>query len=102
MVFGRNGVHNSGCNSYDGFVTFEVMDTGVGIAADNLERIFDPFFTTRDEGTGMGLSIVEQLTSLHGGDVQVTSTLGEGTMFTVNWPSRRPSARGSVVLDPRR
>jgi signal transduction histidine kinase len=72
----------------EGFVTFEVIDTGVGIAQENLERIFDPFFTTRDEGTGMGLSIVEQLTSLHGGDVHVTSIVGEGTTFTVNWPSR--------------
>ncbi len=71
----------------EGCVTFEVIDTGIGIAQENLERIFDPFFTTRAEGTGMGLSIVEQLTSLHGGDVHVTSVPGEGTTFTVNWPS---------------
>jgi signal transduction histidine kinase len=73
----------------EGIVTFEVTDTGVGIAKENLERVFDPFFTTRDEGTGMGLSIVEQLTSLHGGDVHVTSVLGKGTTFTVNWPMIR-------------
>jgi signal transduction histidine kinase len=71
----------------EGVVTFEVIDTGVGIAKDNLERVFDPFFTTRPEGTGIGLSIVEQFTSLHGGDVKVTSTVGEGATFTVNWPS---------------
>jgi signal transduction histidine kinase len=81
-------------SSVDGFVTFEVTDTGVGIAPQNLERIFDPFFTTRAEGTGMGLSIVEQLTSLHGGDVHVTSVLGQGTTFTVNWPSVRRSTPG--------
>jgi two-component system, cell cycle sensor histidine kinase and response regulator CckA len=76
-------------STQDGCVTFEVIDTGVGIAPENLERIFDPFFTTRTEGTGMGLSIVEQLTSLHGGDVRVTSVVDEGTTFTVNWPMRR-------------
>jgi signal transduction histidine kinase len=71
----------------DGFVTFEVIDTGVGIAKENLERIFDPFFTTRAEGSGIGLSIVEQFTSLHGGEVLVASRVGEGTTFTVHWPS---------------
>ncbi len=92
----RNAMPNGGTvnvrarpSTQEGFVTFEVIDTGVGIAPENLERIFDPFFTTRAEGTGMGLSIVEQLTSLHGGDVRVTSTVGEGTTFAVHWPSRR-------------
>jgi signal transduction histidine kinase len=80
----------------EGFVSFEVIDTGVGIAKENLQRIFDPFFTTRAEGTGIGLSLVEQFTSLHGGEVRVTSIVGEGTTFTVTWPSdptrRRESA----------
>ncbi len=71
----------------EGFVTFEVIDTGVGIPADDLDRIFDPFFTTRADGTGIGLSIVEQFTSLHGGDVHVASVIGEGTAFAVNWPT---------------
>jgi signal transduction histidine kinase len=77
----------------EGRVTLEVTDTGVGIEKENLERIFDPFFTTRDDGTGMGLSIVEQLTSLHGGEVHVTSIKGEGTTFTVNWPNARRESR---------
>jgi two-component system cell cycle sensor histidine kinase/response regulator CckA len=77
----------------EGFVAFEVIDTGVGIAPADLERIFDPFFTTRAEGTGIGLSIVEQFTSLHGGDVRVSSVVGEGTTFTVNWPTRPPRRR---------
>jgi signal transduction histidine kinase len=77
----------------EGFVAFEVIDTGVGIAPADLERILDPFFTTRAEGTGIGLSIVEQFTSLHGGDVRVSSVVGEGTTFTVNWPTRPPRRR---------
>jgi signal transduction histidine kinase len=71
----------------EGFVAFEVIDTGVGIPERDFERIFDPFFTTRKEGNGIGLSIVDQFTSLHGGDVHVSSVVGEGTTFTVNWPS---------------
>jgi signal transduction histidine kinase len=89
MPAGGTVIVRARSDTREGCVTFEVIDTGVGIEQDNLERVFDPFFTTRAEGTGMGLSIVEQLTSLHGGDVEVTSTLGEGTTFTVHWPSRR-------------
>ncbi len=72
---------NAGC------VNFEVVDTGTGIAAENLERIFDPFFTTRAEGTGIGLSVAEQFTSLHGGKMRVTSIVNQGTTFTVSWPT---------------
>ena len=72
----------------DGFVTFEVEDTGIGIPEENLQRIFDPFFTTRSDGTGIGLSVAEQFTSLHGGNVCVSSVVGRGTTFTVEWPCR--------------
>jgi signal transduction histidine kinase len=74
----------------DGFITFDVSDTGVGIPEQNLERIFDPFFTTRADGTGIGLSVVQQFTSLHGGEVRVSSIVGKGTTFTVDWPSAPP------------
>lgn len=74
----------------EGFVTFEVIDRGIGIPAENLERIFDPFFTTRAEGTGIGLSVAQQFTSLHGGELCVRSTVGEGTTFTLTWPGAPP------------
>jgi signal transduction histidine kinase len=74
----------------EGFVSFEVIDTGVGIPEENRERIFDPFFTTRAEGTGIGLSVAEQFTSLHGGRLRVSSIVGERTTFTVSWPSTPP------------
>ena len=83
-------------------VSFEVADTGIGIPEQNLERIFDPFFTTRAAGTGIGLSVVQQFTSLHGGEVRVSSIVGKGTTFTVDWPCvppRRP--RGHAEADPR-
>jgi signal transduction histidine kinase len=80
----------------EGFVSFDVVDAGVGIATENLERIFDPFFTTREQGTGIGLSVAEQFTSLHGGEVRVSSVVGKGSTFTVRWPSMPPTARSAV------
>jgi len=65
-----------------------VEDTGCGIAPETLERIFDPFFTTKPvgEGTGLGLSISYQIVSAHDGELTVSSTPGEGTIFRVLLP----------------
>lgn len=70
-----------------GGVAFEVIDAGEGIPAENLERLFDPFFTTRSEGHGIGLAVVQQLVKQHGGEVTVSSTVGDGSTFRVWWPS---------------
>ena len=65
-----------------------VADNGVGIARDIIERIFDPFFTTKDVGvgTGLGLSLVHGIVSDVGGAVDVLSTPGAGSTFTVYLP----------------
>jgi cell cycle sensor histidine kinase DivJ len=69
-----------------------VTDTGIGIDAEDLARIGDPFFQAgktyqrKHEGTGLGLSIVKGLVSLHDGEMNVRSTLGEGTTVTVTLP----------------
>jgi cell cycle sensor histidine kinase DivJ len=69
-----------------------VTDTGVGIGAEDLTRIGDPFFQAgktyqrKHEGTGLGLSIVKSLVGLHDGEINVQSTLGEGTTVTVALP----------------
>ena len=69
-----------------------VTDTGVGIAAEDLARIGDPFFQAgktyqrKHEGTGLGLSIVKGLVGLHNGEMNVQSTVGEGTTVTVALP----------------
>ncbi|MBI5478125.1 MAG: hypothetical protein HY906_04675 [Deltaproteobacteria bacterium] len=62
-----------------------VRDNGVGIPPENLGRIFQPFFTTKavGHGTGLGLAIVELIMRQHGGDIEVESTPGEGTSFTL-------------------
>jgi len=81
----------------DGF-TFEVEDNGTGIAPENLERIFNAFTQVEDAdnraegGTGLGLAICKKLALAHGGDITVTSTVGEGTTFTVSMPGAASDA----------
>ena len=71
-----------------------VTDTGVGIAAEHLEKLFIPFFTTKPAGTGLGLAICRRLVEAHGGEIAVQSRQGEGSTFTVRLPIKMPD------LDP--
>jgi signal transduction histidine kinase len=66
----------------------QLSDTGSGISPADLERIFDPMFTTKPhgKGTGLGLYICNQIVTEHGGNIEVTSALGEGTQITVRLP----------------
>lgn len=70
-------------------VVIEVEDSGVGIASDVLPRLFDPFFSTKEGGNGLGLALTQQIVRDHGGDVEVASTVGRGTTFTVRVPAQR-------------
>jgi two-component system NtrC family sensor kinase len=72
--------------------TLRARDTGVGIAPENLRRVFDPFFTTKEEGegTGLGLSVSYGIVARHHGDIQVESTIGQGTTFTITLPLTQP------------
>lgn len=76
----------------DHMVEFTVQDTGIGIAAENLPRIFERFQRVRAtharsfEGSGIGLSLVQELVQLHGGTIHATSAIGEGTTFTITLP----------------
>jgi signal transduction histidine kinase len=71
------------------WLTVKIADTGVGIPPENLGKIFDPFFTTKPEGegTGLGLSIIQAIVDSHGGKISVTSQLGVGTAFTLEFPA---------------
>ncbi|MCC4833574.1 cache domain-containing protein [Shewanella sp. 10N.7] len=64
-------------------VKVEVEDEGVGIAPERLSRIFDPFYTTRKDGTGLGLSLSYGIIKRIGGTIEVKSTLGKGTVFSI-------------------
>lgn len=63
----------------------EVEDNGPGIPQELLEEIFIPFFTTKPTGTGVGLSISRQIMQLHGGDIRVSSTVGGGARFVLEF-----------------
>lgn len=73
-----------------------IADTGCGIAPELMDRIFDPFFTTKSagEGTGLGLSICHKIAEDHGGWIEVQSTEGKGSTFTVWLPIKRRGASG--------
>lgn len=75
-------------------VRLSVHDQGHGIAPENLDRIFDPFFTTKKtgEGTGLGLSICLSIVQAGGGSLEVASTVGQGSVFTVTLPQGAETA----------
>jgi PAS domain S-box-containing protein len=89
---GRGGQVALSCTATATSVHFEVSDTGIGIPAERLPTIFDPFVQVRadltrpHEGTGLGLAISRDLACGMGGDIQVESTEGKGSRFTLSLP----------------
>lgn len=77
------------------WLRLKVQDTGIGMAAEDLQRIFDRFYQTdtsatrKGEGTGIGLSLTRELVQLMEGEISVQSQLGQGSTFTVRLPARK-------------
>jgi two-component system, NtrC family, sensor kinase len=85
----------------EGSVVLTVSDNGEGIAPENLSKIFDPFFTTKAEGkgVGLGLAVTYGIVQAHRGDIEVKSTAGEGSTFTVTLPlEQHPQPGGAPLL----
>jgi two-component system NtrC family sensor kinase len=76
------------------WILISVKDNGVGIPAKNLQRVFTPFYTSKEEtkGTGLGLSVSLGIAEAHGGSLEVESTYGAGSCFTLRLPVRKDPA----------
>ncbi len=70
----------------DNRIKITIMDSGAGIAHDELSKIFQPFYSTKEKGTGMGLAICRRIINNHYGDILVDSELGMGSTFTILIP----------------
>jgi signal transduction histidine kinase len=75
---------------YGQFAEVRFRDTGIGIPRDKLKKLFIPFYTTRQKGTGLGLAISHRIINQHGGTIEVRSTLGQGSTFSVFLPAAEP------------
>ena len=92
-------------NNQQSTIRFEVQDTGMGIAPDDLDTIFDPFVQIRSdrqgsEGTGMGLSISRKFVKMMGGDISVESEVGKGSVFSFDIQVE-PSDMAEIETEPR-
>jgi signal transduction histidine kinase len=76
------------------FVAIAISDTGRGIRSEDLPNIFRPFYTTKGNGTGLGLSLARRIVEEHQGRIEVTSSAGRGTKFTVLLPIEKKAAAG--------
>jgi two-component system NtrC family sensor kinase len=87
--------------SDDDSVTAHVVDTGIGIAPENVARIYDPFFTTKGvgRGTGLGLAVSYGIVQEHSGHIAVESAPGRGTSFRITLPTAQGRARLQAAGD---
>jgi signal transduction histidine kinase len=76
---------------YGSFAEIRFRDTGVGIPRDKIKNLFIPFFTTKQRGTGLGLAISQRIVTQHAGAIEVRSTPGSGSTFSVFLPGLGPS-----------
>jgi PAS domain S-box-containing protein len=90
---GRVTVESYADSKKGGPIRIIISDTGSGIDPEDLKKIFNPFFTTKEvgKGTGLGLSISYGIVKDHGGQLEASSVLGEGTTFTITLPAETMS-----------
>src|SRR4029079_6893373 len=81
---------------YGQFAEVRFRDTGIGIPRDKLKKLFIPFYTTKQKGTGLGLAISHRIINQHGGTIEVRSTIGQGSTFSVFLPAADPVPAGDV------
>jgi signal transduction histidine kinase len=82
-------------------VWLRVQDNGPGMDTATLERIFNPFFTSKSSGTGLGLALSKKVVDAHGGSIEATSTMGEGTEFLLTFPKQLGNGDAPYTADGR-
>lgn len=78
--------HGAMIDARSHYLLLSIEDTGKGIDEKDIDNVFNPFFTTKEEGTGLGLAICYGIINRHKGELEVRSTLGKGTCFTIKLP----------------
>jgi signal transduction histidine kinase/ActR/RegA family two-component response regulator len=83
-------------------IVVEVMDSGMGIPKDHLDRVFERFFTTKPSGlgTGLGMSVSHEIVSNHGGRIEISSEVGKGTHVTIVLPVTTPLEVKTISSEP--
>ena len=105
LKFTHDGEIELALRAHDGIVRLTVRDTGIGIPAEDLGHVFERFRRVRGahsrshEGSGIGLALVEELVSVHGGTIDVHSTVGSGSLFTVELPLGRAHLDANKIAE---
>ena len=76
-------------------IQIEIIDEGCGIPEEVISKIGEPFYTTKEKGTGIGLMVCYKIIESHGGNIQVESTVGNGTKFTITFPTLKENVTTS-------
>ena len=86
----EEGILTIGVKSSGAIIDIGINDNGPGIPSEIQKKLFTPFFTTKKDGIGLGLVITKEIIEEHGGSINVESTPGAGTTFTIQLPAGRP------------
>ena len=80
-------------------VEIRFRDSGVGISEENLHKLFEPLFSTKINGIGLGLALAKEIVEFYEGRIDVTSSLGNGTTFTIMLPVRESKIVAQALND---